>query len=469
MDRVTLGIDVACRAEHRATLADERGAYVWQGRRLRTTTEQLEALWEQVPDEAEVTVVMEPTRNAWVPLAAWFRARGAHVVVVPPEQAADLRAYYHKHTKNDRLDSRVLARLPLLHPEGLRDLDNLGPADALKRAVRQRASLVERRSSCFQRLDALLELLGPAWTDALGAGDYPKTALAVLARYADPRRLRRLGRARLTQFLRKHSRGAWGEQAADRLLAAADEALVLWADGGLDFDELACDIASEVRAVQALNDEIATLDARIEALYADADPGRIFASAPQIATTSAADILGRLGDPNRFANLAGTRAFTGLVPGTDQSGDAEAHTGLTKAGDPGLRQALFLAADRARHVDPTLAAKYYRLVVHAGKHHTSAVCHLAATLVTRLAACWRNGERYIIRDVDGRELTEAEGRAIVADRYHIPPEVRRKRRRTTTAKQHKQRTGRREQKSTETAASAHDPPADQPTQQVQPA
>jgi hypothetical protein len=40
------------------------------------------------------------------------------VILVPPEQSADLRRNYHKHTKNDRLDSVLLARLPLLHPMG---------------------------------------------------------------------------------------------------------------------------------------------------------------------------------------------------------------------------------------------------------------------------------------------------------------------------------------------------------------
>ena len=52
---------------------------------------------------SSLTVVMEPTRNAWVPLAAWFRRRGATVVMVPPEQSVDLRDYYSKHTKSDRL------------------------------------------------------------------------------------------------------------------------------------------------------------------------------------------------------------------------------------------------------------------------------------------------------------------------------------------------------------------------------
>ncbi len=110
-----LGIDIACRAPHHVTLADERGALVWAGRRFRTTASDLEGLWAQLPQgtqPGDVTVVMEPTRNAWVPLAAWFRRRGAAVVVVPSERSADLREYYRKHTKTDRLDSRVLGPSP---------------------------------------------------------------------------------------------------------------------------------------------------------------------------------------------------------------------------------------------------------------------------------------------------------------------------------------------------------------------
>ncbi|WP_063720718.1 IS110 family transposase [Rhodococcus sp. JVH1] len=61
-----------------------------------------------------MTVVVEPTRNAWIVLAEWFRRHGARVVMVPTTQSADLRKYYSKHTKNDRIDSELLARLPLL-------------------------------------------------------------------------------------------------------------------------------------------------------------------------------------------------------------------------------------------------------------------------------------------------------------------------------------------------------------------
>src|SRR6201996_837344 len=159
--QMTLGIDVACRAAHQASLADEAGRFTWSGRRFRTTPADLQQLWGQIPPGAAVTVVMEPTRNAWVPLAAWFRRHGATVIMVPPEQSADLRDYYSKHVKSDRLDSRILARLPLLHPEGLRPAEGPGPADPLRRPVALRASLVKRRSTITARLDSYLELLGP--------------------------------------------------------------------------------------------------------------------------------------------------------------------------------------------------------------------------------------------------------------------------------------------------------------------
>lgn len=466
MSEVRLGIDVACRADHQASLADERGEFLWSGWRFRTTTADLEQLWSKIPDGAEVIVVMEPTRNAWVPLAAWLQARGAKVSVIPPEQSADLRDYFNKHAKTDRLDSRMLARVAMLHPEGLRMINRLGPAEPLLRATRHRSSMQKRRTAAMQRLDALVELLGPTWGDVLGTGDYNKTALAVLERCADPRMMKRLGRKRLAALLIRTSRGAWREAKADELMSAAEETIELWAGGGLDFAELAEDIAAEVRLIRALDAELDTIEERIEPLYDEADPNGIVISAPGIAVTLAAGILGRTGDLNRFDNLAGVRSFTGLIPKVDQSGLADSHGGPTKTGDPGLRQTLYLAAEHARKVDPTLAQRYHRLIVEQGKHHVSAICSIAPVLMTRIAACWRNGERYVLRDVDGREITEAEGRAICAERYKITAEMRAARRHINKAKALKKGASRRRKESTTKAAPAADPPSADDTEKV---
>jgi transposase len=428
-----LGIDIACRAAHQASLADEQGRYRWCGRRFRTTAADLEQLWAMLPADTEprqVTVIMEPTRNAWVPLAAWFRRRGARVVMVPPEQSADLRAYYAKHTTSDRLDSRVLARLPLLHPEGLHTEDGVGPGHPMRRAVRLRSTLVKRRTATLARLDALLEILGPAWVAVLSS-NMCKTALQFLAHYADPYQVKRLGRARLGRFLYRHSRGAWGEAQADQLLAAAVETLALWGEE-LDYPDLADDIAIEARLALHLTGEITELDERIAVLLERADPHGILQSVPGVGPVLGAQILGRLGDPNRFTSLAAIRSFSGLIPRLNASGLTGVHGGPTKAGDACLREALFMAADHARRSDPALAAKYHRLMTEAGKHHNSALCHVATALLTRIAACWRRGEPYKLHDTDGQVVDLAQARAIIAQRYTVTAELRAARRTTHT-------------------------------------
>lgn len=456
---IRLGVDVACRAAHQASCAAENGEMIWVGHRFHTDPDELDALWARLPAEAtHVTVVMEPTRNAWVALAAWFRRRGATVVMVPPEQAADLRAYYNKHAKTDRLDSRILARLPLLHPEGLHREDTLGPGDALKRAVKVRSGLVHRRTTSMARLDALLEILGPAWVAALGS-DMCLTALRLLARYGHPLKLKKLGTARLAEFLRKSSRGAWQHERAREIMAAVEATLRLWGPDGMDFDALAADIAAEARLALAVSDEIKQLDRRIQALYEQVDPDGIVRSAPGVGQVGAPQIAGRLGDPTRFASLAAVRSFAGLVPHQDASGMAARAGGPTKAGDACLREALFTAADHARKIDPTLAAHYHRLVTQAGKHHNSAVCTLAATLLTRIAACLRNGQTYQLRDTDGTAITEAQGRQVVTQRYTVPPETRAARRRLT-ATSRRPRRNERAQKGV--AARSEAPPVPEP-------
>ncbi len=52
MTEVRLGIDVACRAPHQASLADATGTFLWQGWEFSTTTAELDALWAKIPDDA---------------------------------------------------------------------------------------------------------------------------------------------------------------------------------------------------------------------------------------------------------------------------------------------------------------------------------------------------------------------------------------------------------------------------------
>ena len=134
------------------------------------------------------------------------------------------------------------------------------------------------------------------------------------------------------------------------------------------------------------------------------DPSGIITSAPGVGPVTGAVILGRLGDTSRFHSLTAVRSFSGLVSSLDSFGLSSKHGGPTRHGDALLREPLFIAADQARRQDPTLAMKYHRLMVNAGKHHNSALRHIATTLLTRVASCWNNQTPYELRDLDGNPV-----------------------------------------------------------------
>jgi Transposase IS116/IS110/IS902 family len=252
------------------------------------------------------------------------------------------------------------------------------------------------------------------------------------AGYADPHVVKRLGRARLARFCYRHSRGAWGEPLADAVLAAAAETLQLWEDGALDYPDLAEDIAVEARLALQLTEEIKDLDERATLLVNHADPSGILASAPGVGAVTAAAILGRLGDPNRFNSLAGARAFTGLVPALDASGLSGRHGGPTKRGDAVLRQALFMAASQARRIDPhprrEIPAAHGRgrktpQLRHLPHRHDPA--HPNHRLLARRTALPTTRHQRNTRD-------RRPARTIIAEHYTIPKDLR-ARRKTTTA------------------------------------
>ena len=157
-------------------------------------------------------------------------------------------------------------------------------------------------------------------------------------------------------------------------------------------------------------------------MYRALDPDGILRSVPGVGAVNAAQILGRLGDPGRFRSLAGVRSFSGLVPSLDSSGQNGRHGGPTKSGDALLR-ALFMRRRRCSRIDPTLASAITASMTVAGKHHNSALCHISAALLTRMASCWKSQEPYVIKDTDGRVITPDEARIIHAH-YRSRPDPR---------------------------------------------
>jgi len=103
-------------------VADEQGHYVTPVLKFHTQLNELNNLLDRARDGATtdaLQAVMEPTGMAWFPLAVYFVHHGLTTYLVSSQQVADLRRYYKRHAKSDRIDARVLARLPLVNPDKL--------------------------------------------------------------------------------------------------------------------------------------------------------------------------------------------------------------------------------------------------------------------------------------------------------------------------------------------------------------
>jgi hypothetical protein len=301
------------------------------------------------------------------------------------------------------------------------------------RRVRATDRLTRTAAEHKRRIEDLARQLLPLspLTSDLGAAD-----LAVLERYADPRELTRTGEAELTAVIAGASHNHQGAGRARQWLDAAQASLVLY-DGhpAVDFTGLAAEVATEVRLLRAAQAELATHAACREACYRAVDPAGLARSLPGLAEVGGPALAACMGDPARFGRASQFRSYTGLAPKASETGESDRKgQPMSKAGSSLLRTTLVRAADTARKQDPQLARIYHLQMTERGKDHLGALCVTAASLAERSWTVMHRGTPYVLCDTDGRPVTPAQAKAIIAERWTVPAEVRARRRGKKTGK-----------------------------------
>jgi transposase len=212
--------------------------------------------------------------------------------------------------------------------------------------------------------------------------------------------------------------------------AVARSALDLYGeDPAVAFEDLAAEMASEARLLRAVLEEQRTHAKAREDAYAKVDPAGLARSLPGVAEIGGPVLVAAMGRPGRFRNGAAFRRFSGLTPKSSETGQTDRKgQAISKAGPRRLRDQLVNSANTARKLDPQLAAVYFTQMTERGAHHQKALCVVASRLAERAWVVLSRGEPYVIRDVDGTPVSSAEARAIIAERYTVPEDVRRRRR-----------------------------------------
>jgi transposase len=430
-ERRLVGIDLGIASAHAVRVLDGQGVTLMKRKALPTVESLSEIETAALAGTAagsRLEVVIEPTGPAWLPIAVFFSSRGHRVYRVSSAESADLRRYLSKHAKTNGIDADTLARIPLFHPSGVKPLV-LADADAarLDRRVRAADRLTRDIADRKTRIKALVRQLMPM---SPMIGKMTNADLVVLERWADPNVLVNKGLKRLTAAIVKASNGHLGVDRAQEWLTAAHAAIDLYAGHrAVAFADLAAEIATEVRLLQAAKAELAVHATERENAYRQVDPNELARSLPGLAEIGGPSLVATMGDPTRFAKGKQFRSFTGLVPRASETGDTDRKgQPMSKAGSSLLRTTLVRAADTARKQDPQLARIYYVQMVERGKNHLGALCIVAANLAERAWKVMHRQTPYVICDIDGRPVTADEAAAIIAERWTVPADVRARRR-----------------------------------------
>ena len=433
----TIGVDLAIRGDHVAQIFED-GRPLGRPLRFRHDPASLDAFVARATaglGEADtVQAVMEPTGMSWFPVAHQLADAGVAVARVKGKRVRALRRYLSEHAKTDLADAHVLAAIPGFGGPRLDPVHIPAPkSHALQRLTKQRGRLQDCIADAKRRLIDLIRWASPALEQVL-PDLRTRLSLALLQRWLDPEAVLAARRSTIARFIGAHAsgnhphNGPFVDALVDGLRHAAREARALHR-AHVDFVELQAEVAVEVDIVARHIEAAAILERRIDALYAELQPDDVLRSIPGIGQHLAPVLLGILHTADRFRSERHIRGFCGLFPRRADSGGAERPgQKITQGGNDRIKRALVLAADTARKIDPDLAEVYWRLMTTKGHHHKQALCAVANRLVNRILSVLRSGRPYVLRDVDGREISVPEAKAIVAQRFTVPESVRASRR-----------------------------------------
>jgi transposase len=436
LPRRLVGIDLGIASRHSVRVLEADGRVVCRSScvpSVESLTLMERAALAGAPEGTRLEVVFEPTGPAWMPIAVFFARRGHGVYRVSSAKAADLRRFLRRHAKSNGIDAETLARMPLADPGGLQQLELLGPdAAALDRRVRACERLTRASSEHKVRIKDLVRQLLPMTPLT---GDLGKADLAVLERFADPRALIAAGLAELTRLITAASGKQQDQERARQWRAAAEAAVELYGDHpAVPYDELAAEVATEVRLLRAIQGELAAHAAAREQHYLQVDPRQIARSLPGFAEISAPVLIAAMGRPGRFRDGTRFKSYAGLAPRASETGETDRKgQPMSKAGPSLLRATLFRAADTARRQDPQLARIYYLQMTERGATHLKACCVVAGHLAERAWTVLNRATPYLICDNNGNPVTAEQARQIIAANWTVPEDVRKRRRSRKTA------------------------------------
>ncbi|GAB7036060.1 IS110 family transposase [Streptomyces sp. NPDC021749] len=380
------GVDIG-KTHHHAVVINAEGERLLSRRIQNDEAELLALLADVLAISDDVLWAVDLNHGGAALLIGLLTAHDQSVAYLTGLAVHRASATYRGEGKTDAKDAFVIADQARVR----RDLGLLRPGDEiavdLRTLTTRRLDLVFDRTRQINRLRAQLMEIFPALERALDLTN--KGPVMLLTGYQTPAAIRRTGAKRIETWLK--NRKVKGAAALARTAVDAAQAQ----HTALPGERLAAAMVVRLaKGVMALDEEIAELDALIEARFREHPHAEVICSLPGMGARLGAEFIAATGgDMNAFGSANRLAGFAGLAPQPRDSGRVSGNLHRPRRYHRGLLRAMYLSALASLKCCPASKA-YYQRKRSEGKGHKQALLALARRRVNVLWAMIRDRECY---------------------------------------------------------------------------
>lgn len=383
-----VGIDIG-KNHHEASIVSPEGKQIGRSLRFATTHKGADSLMRFIfknIGNSPCVFGMEATGHYWYPIYSFLKAKGYTIYVINPIQSDSLRKMYIRQTKNDSIDSFLIAEVIRFGQFGTTSMADENIL-AMRQLCRYRDSVISSRTEIKLRIGTIMEQIFPEYEKQFSSL-WVSTSMGILEKYLTPENIENAPIDELFEIIKDKSHNRLTKAKAISIKeAAADTFGIKIAQDAFSFQ-----LKQLIDRMNFLDKQIEALDCQILEYYEKFDC--YLHTIPGIGMIAAATILAEIGDINRFKSSSALVAFAGIDPTVRQSGEfSSTHNHMSKRGSPYLRHAIFLAATTCSFHNSPLNA-YYKKKRDQGKHHLTATGAVARKLTTVIYAVLRDSKPY---------------------------------------------------------------------------
>ena len=383
-----VGIDIG-KNHHEASIVSPEGKQIGRSLRFATTHKGADSLMSFIfknIGNSPCVFGMEATGHYWYPIYSFLKAKGYTIYVINLIQSDSLRKMYIRQTKNDSIDSFLIAEVIRFGQFGTTSMADENIL-AMRQLCRYRDSVISSRTEIKLRIGTIMEQIFPEYEKQFSSL-WVSTSMGILEKYLTPENIENAPIDELFEIIKDKSHNRLTRAKAISIKeAAADTFGIKIAQDAFSFQ-----LKQLIDRMNFLDKQIEALDCQILEYYEKFDC--YLHTIPGIGMIAAATILAEIGDISRFKNSSALVAFAGIDPTVRQSGEFNStHNHMSKRGSPYLRHAIFLAATTCSFHNSPLNA-YYKKKRDQGKHHLTATGAVARKLTTVIYAVLRDSKPY---------------------------------------------------------------------------